>query len=172
MHYCVTKTSLIHARLLLFCLLRLDDPHVRGQEQPKRLNRRHRKPEVARKVSICHLPELEGRSGCATRICALVRTHTQRDVGGNGKLFRISCVCVFECAQGQALSRLSHYGDVNLPGRSRQSDSIEAAPVHVAHAVVTVGYLRFGPIEENIMFFVTSACARRTGAAARGAKAT
>ncbi len=31
----------------------------------------------------------------------------------------------------------------------------------------TVGYLSFGPIENNIMFFVTSACARRTGAAAR-----
>ena len=31
----------------------------------------------------------------------------------------------------------------------------------------TAGYLSFGPIEQNIMFFVTSACARRTGAAAR-----
>jgi hypothetical protein len=31
----------------------------------------------------------------------------------------------------------------------------------------TVGNLRFGPIEKSIMFFVTSACARRTGAASR-----
>ncbi len=29
------------------------------------------------------------------------------------------------------------------------------------------GYLSFGPIEENIMIFVTSACARWTGAAGR-----
>ncbi len=37
----------------------------------------------------------------------------------------------------------------------------------------TVGYLSFGPIYKNIMFFVTSVCVRRTGAAAgRGAKAT
>ena len=32
---------------------------------------------------------------------------------------------------------------------------------------VTAGYLRFGPIETNVLFSVTSACARRTGAAAR-----
>ena len=30
----------------------------------------------------------------------------------------------------------------------------------------TTGCLSFGPIEKNIMFFATSACARRTGAAA------
>ncbi len=34
-------------------------------------------------------------------------------------------------------------------------------------AETTVGYLSFGPIERYIMFFVTSACSRRTGAAAR-----
>ncbi len=42
--------------------------------------------------------------------------------------------------------------------------SLTAAPNCVAG---TVGYLSFGPIETNIMFFVTSACARRPGAAAR-----
>ena len=31
----------------------------------------------------------------------------------------------------------------------------------------TAVYLRFGPIGKNRMFFVTSACARRPGAAAR-----
>ena len=32
---------------------------------------------------------------------------------------------------------------------------------------VPLGYLSFGPIEQNIMFSVTSVCTRRTGAAAR-----
>ena len=31
----------------------------------------------------------------------------------------------------------------------------------------TAGYLRFGPIERIFLFFMTSACARRIGAAAR-----
>ena len=31
----------------------------------------------------------------------------------------------------------------------------------------TVGCLSFGPIEKNVMIFVTSACARRTGAASQ-----
>ena len=31
-----------------------------------------------------------------------------------------------------------------------------------------MGYLRIGPIEKNIKFVVTSACARKTGAASQG----
>ena len=37
----------------------------------------------------------------------------------------------------------------------------------VPHACSTAVCLSFGPIEKYLMFFVTSACARRTGAAAR-----
>ena len=36
--------------------------------------------------------------------------------------------------------------------------------------VVPVDYLSFGPIEKNIMFFVTSACARRTGVASQASE--
>ncbi len=35
------------------------------------------------------------------------------------------------------------------------------------HKNTTMGYLSFGPIEKYFMFVATSACARRTGAAAR-----
>jgi hypothetical protein len=40
---------------------------------------------------------------------------------------------------------------------------------HARYITVAIppGYLSFGPIENNIMFFVTSACARRTGAASQ-----
>ena len=46
--------------------------------------------------------------------------------------------------------------------------AMQEATKKVLHVplIVTVGYLSFGPIENNIMCFVTSACARRPGAAA------
>ena len=45
--------------------------------------------------------------------------------------------------------------------RVGETVSVRPCPLH------TVGYLSFGSIENNILFLVTSACARRTGAAAR-----
>jgi hypothetical protein len=46
-----------------------------------------------------------------------------------------------------------------------EGSSCYLGAVHVA--IVTAGYLSFGPIEKYFMFSVTLACARRTGAAAR-----
>ncbi len=87
-----------------------------------------------------------------------------------------------------ALPRTSHSGEIALPGSRRLRSTLAAAPVLFAHAIVTVvencasanpkksrrnittptvGYQSFGPIENNIMVFVTSACARRTGAASQ-----
>ncbi len=59
-------------------------------------------------------------------------------------------------------------------GEEAGEDETEIAPVakggvlcDVLCSCSTAGYLSFGPIENKIMVFVTSACARRTGASAR-----
>ena len=53
------------------------------------------------------------------------------------------------------------YIPLRIDGRQgHQMTSRPFGPI-VAAAAGTVGYLRFGPIEENIMFSVTSACARK-----------
>ncbi len=72
-------------------------------------------------------------------------------------------VCV-HALKGLALPRVNLYGEFALAGLC---STRAAAPVFLAHTVVTVGYLSFGPIEKYIMFLVTSACARRTRAASQ-----
>ncbi len=64
-------------------------------------------------------------------------------------------------------------GELGVRGRSSSAlvvapadKSSELANVREVEAS-TVGYRSVGPIENNIMFLVTSACARRTGTAAR-----
>ncbi len=57
-------------------------------------------------------------------------------------------------------------GSAMLP-HMRQSQANARMQNTLPHQNVTVRYLSFGHIETNIMFSVTSACARRTGTAAR-----
>jgi hypothetical protein len=69
-------------------------------------------------------------------------------------------VCVLQCAPKQHTWLL---WIVHVPNLM----CLMAVELCCVGYVNTTGYLRFGRIENNIMFFVTSACARRTGVASQ-----